>query len=122
MALGSSTIVQKFRRRFIDHALLPLVPPSGRLKLKNLEAFRRREIETAVQLYLHVTQLGATMNDVAVLLAQVRKIEERQRVIIGAQDYLQRFREKLVKLTREEKKHLKAKRHKDRLKKRRRKK
>jgi len=120
--VGSSSIIQAFRKKFIDQALRPFIPKAGKLTVKNLEAFRRREVETAVQLFLHVERLGATMADVATLLGRVQRLEQRQRGHTFSADQAQKFREGLVELTREEKKHLRAQQNKDRKKRSRRKK
>jgi hypothetical protein len=98
---GSSRgIEMTFRERLLDH--LEISKTIKKIDPKKIEAFTRRDLETAIQLYLHLKRLGHTFDDLIRHIEYLRKRDNRDH------EYLEI--EAAMKLGREERKHIKKNR------------
>lgn len=90
-----------FREIFLDNLKKRVITPQIReLNPTKLQAFSRKELETAVQLYIHLKNMGNTFDDLIKLLDTQRETELRQRARTAVQ--------KSIGQTRDERKRLKA--------------
>lgn len=66
---------------------------------KRLEAFTRKDLETAVQLYLHLKNMGNTLDDLVAFIEDLRNREQRDRLQSAVRDTIVYTREqrKLMK-------------------------
>ena len=71
-----------FRDNFIKRVLNRTVTPKRVLHLTqhDVEAFKRRDLEMAIQLHMHLKHLNATIEDVIALIADLRVKEQRRRM------------------------------------------
>lgn len=100
---------KKTRAGLLDKLLKGFSFKRGKLCTKDLEAFTRRDIESSIQLYLHISKKGITMDDVVGLMNDIRRVEETQKLSAASRQMLVEQREHIHKLTRDEKKHMRAK-------------
>jgi hypothetical protein len=89
-----------FRQIFLEQLAQRRVQPVAKqIQLEKLQAFTRKELETSLQLYQHLKNMGNTFEDLAVFIEAERRQAQTASVKSAVQS--------TIFLTREQRRHMK---------------